>query len=151
MKTHFKRILADLLLCACALPAMADDVIKIVKPANQLIRVAVSGFSGEVESVLDFDLSALGMEISAPDKAEYVVAGHADGRVEGSLTAVGSDHPLWTRAYAGGGIRAEAHALANDIVKEIRQTPPIFLRVSWRDCRGRSPRRSAAFMPLHRS
>jgi len=51
MKTHFKRILAAALLGACALPATADDVIKIVKPANQLTRVAVSGFSGEAESV----------------------------------------------------------------------------------------------------
>jgi TolB protein len=127
MKTQFKRILAAILLGACAMPAIADDVIKIVKPANQLIRVAVSGFSGEVESVLDFDLSVLGMEITTPDKAEYLVGGHGDGRVEGSLTPAGSDRALWMRAYAGGTIRSQAHALANDIVKEIRQTPPIFL------------------------
>jgi TolB protein len=47
--------------------------------------------------------------------------------VEGSLTAAGGNRPLWLRAYAGGTTRSQAHALANDIVKEIRQTPPIFL------------------------
>ena len=127
MNTQLRRILALFLLGACAVPAMADDVIKIVKPATQLIRVAVTGFSGEAESVLDFDLSVLGMEITTPDKAEFVVAGHSNGRVEGSLTPAGSDHPLWTKGFTGGTTRTQAHALANDIVKEIRQTPPIFL------------------------
>jgi TolB protein len=126
MKIQVKRILAVILLAACAAPVRADDVIKIVKPANQLIRVAVTGFTGEVESVLDFDLSVLGMEITTPDKAEYAVASHGDGKVEGSLTAAGSDRPLWVRGYNGGTTRAQAHALANDIVKEIRQTPSIF-------------------------
>ncbi len=127
MKTPFNRIFAAVVACACAFPALGEDVIKIVKPAKQLIRVAVTGFAGEVESVLDFDLSVLGMEITTPDKAEYVVAGHGDGRVSGSLTAAGSDRPLWVRAYAGGSPRSQAHALADDVVKEIRQTPPIFL------------------------
>jgi TolB protein len=137
MKMQYKGILAVVLLGACAMTAMADDVIKIVKPANQLIRVAVTGFGGEVESVLNFDLSALGMEITTPDKAEYAVASHGSGRVEGSLTPAGADHPLWVRGYEGASTRAQAHALANDVVKEIRQTPPIFLgRIAFRQQEG---------------
>jgi TolB protein len=139
MKSQFNTILATVFLIACSMRATADDVIQIHKPANQLIRVAVSGFSGEVESVLEFDLSVLGMEISAPETAEYVLNGHMDGRVEGSLTAAGSDHPLWRRAYAGGAARSQAHALADDVVKEIRQTSPIFLsKIAFRQQEGAS-------------
>jgi TolB protein len=127
MKMQYSRILAAILFATSAARAMADDVITIVKPAAQLIRVSVSGFSGEAESVLDFDLSVLGMEITTPDKAEYLVAGSANDRLEGSLTPAGGAQPLWRRGYAGGSTRSQAHALANDIVKEIRQSPPIFL------------------------
>ena len=123
----YNTFLAALLLGAFSISAQGDDVIKIVKPANQLIRVAVTGFGGDAEAILDFDLSALGMEITTPDKAEFVVAGHANGKVEGSLLPAGASQPLWTRGYSGGSARSQAHALANDVVKEIRQTPPIFL------------------------
>jgi TolB protein len=139
MKKQFNIIFAATLLGAFSVSAQGDDVIKIVKPANQLIRVAVSGFSGETESVLDFDLSVLGMEITTPDKAEYVVAGHANGKVEGSLSPAGAGQPLWTRGYSGGSARSQAHALANDVVKEIRQTPPIFLdKIAFRQQEGTS-------------
>jgi TolB protein len=113
--------------CACSLSAREDAPIKIVKPATQLINVALTGFSGEAGSILAFDLSVLGMEITTPDKADYVVSGRANGKVEGSLTAAGTDHPLWLRSYSGGSTRSQAHALANDIARDIRQTPPIFL------------------------
>jgi TolB protein len=125
MKNQLKLLIIAVL--ACSISAQADDVIPIVKPANQLIRVAVNGFSGEVESVLDFDLSVLGMQITTGNDADYVVSGHANGRVEGGLTPAGAGRPLWMRAYEGGSARSQAHAFANDIVKEIRQSAPIFL------------------------
>jgi TolB protein len=110
----------------CAMSALADEVLDIHKEAARLIRVSVSGFSGEADSVLKFDLSVLGMEITPPEKAEYLVSGRENGRIEGSLSAAGNSRPLWTRAYAGGAPRSQAHAFADDIVKEIRQTLPIF-------------------------
>ena len=73
---------------------------------------------------MKFDLSVLGMEIKEP--AEYVISGKDDGRVEGSLTQAGMNRPIFLRAYAGGSTRSQAHAFANDIVKELRQTSPIF-------------------------
>ncbi|HEY3915125.1 MAG TPA: LpqB family beta-propeller domain-containing protein [Verrucomicrobiae bacterium] len=126
MKNYFKFIVVSIL--ACSFTAIADDVeLQIRKPTTQLIKVAVNGFSGEVESVLEFDLSVLGMEITTGNDADYVVSGHSNDRVEGSLTAGGSSRPLWTRAYGNSTPRTEAHAFANDIVKEIRGTAPIFL------------------------
>jgi TolB protein len=97
-----------------------------------LIRVSVTGFAGEADSVLKFDLSVLGMEIATPENAEFLVGGHENGRIEGTLAAAGN-RPLWSRTYAGGPLRSQAHAFANDVVKEIRQTAPIFLsRIAFR-------------------
>jgi TolB protein len=127
MKMNFKIFLAVVLFGSLAPAAKADEPIKIVKQTTYVVPIAITGFEGETASVLKFDLEALGMEATSPDKAAYVVSGSQNGRVQGSLTAAGTSHPLWTRAYAGGAERAQAHAFANDIVKEIRGTAPIFL------------------------
>jgi TolB protein len=133
MKMNYPTLLIAVLLSTGSLTARPDEPIEIRKPTTYLVPVSVSGFEGEVDSVLKFDLSVLGMEISPPDKAEYLVSGSQDGQVKGSLTAAGTRQPLWARAYAGGAIRAQAHAFANDIAKEIRGTPPIFqTRIAFR-------------------
>jgi TolB protein len=126
MSTKFKTVSTVIIAAVCAISARADDVIEIHKEAARLIRVSVTGFAGEVDSVLKFDLSVLGMEITSPDNAEYLVSGHSNGQIAGTLAVAAGNRPLWSRAYAGGATRLQAHAFANDIVKEIRQTPPIF-------------------------
>jgi TolB protein len=113
-----------MMLAALALNARADDYITITGETSKLIPVAIGGFSPEVAAVLKFDLSVLGIVVQDPP--EYTVSGKDDGRVEGSLSRSGSGQPVFNRAYSGGSIRAQAHALANDIVKELRQTAPIF-------------------------
>jgi hypothetical protein len=124
MKLQFKIILTSIFFAVVSLTAAADDFIPITKTGTRLIPIAVTGFTGEAESVLKFDLSVMGMVITDP--AEYTVSGKNDGRVEGTLTPAGISRPIFTRAYAGGSTRSQAHALANDIVKELRQTAPIF-------------------------
>jgi TolB protein len=128
MKIKFKPFLTAALICAgsAATVAQNEAPIEIHKPADYVVPVSLSGFQGEVESVLKFDLSVLGMAITTPEKAAYLVSGRQNGRVEGSLSQSGSTRPLWLRAYAGGTARSQAHAFADDIVKEIRGTAPIF-------------------------
>jgi len=129
------KVLLLALLCSCALSGLAQDTIEIVKNAT-LIPISVSGFSGEAESVLKFDLSVLGMELTTPDKAEYLVSGTANDQLEGRLKqggAAGSD--IFARIYSSGTTRSQAHAFADDIVKAIRDTAPIFhSRIAF--CRG---------------
>jgi TolB protein len=135
MKIDYKTILTAVLLSACYFAAKADDtnIIDIRKETAHVVPVSISGFEGEADSVLKFDLFVLGMETTSPDKAEYLVSGLQNGRLEGRLAAAGSDRPLWARAYGGGSVRAQAHAFANDIVKEIRGTAPIFqTRIAFR-------------------
>jgi TolB protein len=115
-----------LTMIVAGLPAFsrAQDVIDINKSAAHLIPVSITGFDGEALSVLKFDLSALGIEVKEP--AEYVIQGQDSGRVQGSLAMAGGGRPIFSRAYSGGTLRSQAHALANDIVKELRGTAPIF-------------------------
>jgi len=139
MKMKYIPLLATVLVGACYVSIAQDNVIEIRKPTTHIVPISIAGFEGEAQSVLAFDLSALGMEITAPDKAEYLVSGTQNGRIEGRLSAAGAAQPLWARAYAGGAIRAQAHAFANDIVKEIRGTVPIFeTRIAFRVQEGSS-------------
>jgi TolB protein len=133
MKMNCRLFLAAMLLGACSVIAGPDDIIDIHKTNTYVVPISISGFEGEVQSVLAFDLSVLGMEVTSPDKAAYLVSGSQNGRIQGSLTATGTEHALWARAYAGGLVRAQTHAFANDIVKEIRGAAPIFqTRIAFR-------------------
>jgi len=125
MKKSLKIIAA--LMFSCALTGLAQDRIDIVKRAALMVPISVCGFSGEADSVLKFDLSVLGMELTPPDKADYLVSGTEDaGRLAGRLKQGGAGGDIFARIYSSGTSRSEAHAFADDIVKEIRGTPPIF-------------------------
>jgi TolB protein len=141
MNCKFKLSLATALLGAWSVMAAPDNAgfINIVKTNSYVVPVSITGFDGEAASVLKFDLEVLGMGVTSPDKADFLVSGSQSGQVKGSLTPKGADRPFWARAYAGGSVRAQAHAFANDIVKEIRGTEPIFLtRIAFRQQQGRS-------------
>ena len=59
--------------------------------------------------------------------------------MEGSLTQAGVPRAIFLRAYAGGNTRSQAHAFANDIIKELRQSSPIFqTKIAFRLTRGGS-------------
>jgi len=123
MKIPLKIVFTLILASSLSLRAQ-DHPIEIRKDTAHLIPIALRGFTGEAEEVLRFDLSVLGMEITEP--ADYIVSGRNDGQVQGSLTQTGMQRPIFARAYNGGSTRSQAHAFANDIVKELRQTAPIF-------------------------
>jgi len=107
-------------LCSCALTGLAQDVLVVSKSATQLIPISISGFTGEAEAVLKYDLSVLGLEVTTPDKAEYLISGTQNGRLEGRLQPAGPGSDGFARIYNGGNTRSEAHAFADDIVKAIR-------------------------------
>lgn len=108
-----------------ALPSQGKIV--VTKEADYVVPVAVNGFSGEAASVLKFDLYVLGFDIVDPSKAEFIVNGSSGGRVEGQLTVAATKEQIFSRAYNGGSTRSQAHALAADVVKQIRpESAPIF-------------------------
>jgi TolB protein len=96
--------------------------------------ITISGFSGEVASVLKFDLTVMGF-ISVPaGSANYELSGNNAGNVTGQLDLVGDASQsraggaintsgprsvLFSRSYQGGSLRAQAHRLADDVVLKI--------------------------------
>jgi len=98
----------------------ADDEVVVGKTTWSLnakpTLLSLSGFSGEVEQALRFDLEVMGCKIVPATEAQYQVTGSNNGRVEGRLIDAISKAQLLGKAYAGGTQRQQAHALADDIV-----------------------------------
>ncbi len=93
MRFMFKLVLAAVVGATLSLNAQNDPII-IGGHATHLIPVSISGFSGEAESVLKFDLSVLGIVVQQP--ADYTITGRDDGRVEGTLS--GGGRTIFSRA-----------------------------------------------------
>jgi len=84
---------------------------EVVKP----IPVSMSGFTGEVDSVIRFDLYVAGFEF-VTDKPQYTIVGKNNGTVEGRVNDAVSQAQIMVKAYNGANQRALAHTLANDII-----------------------------------
>jgi TolB protein len=79
--------------------------------------IAITGFSGEVESILKFDLTVMGFTNVASSAAQYVLSGSNNGNVQGQLSFGKS--VLFSKAYNGASTRGQAHRLADDVVLKI--------------------------------
>jgi TolB protein len=94
--------------------------IQIVRPAvsfgQKPIPVSLDGFSGEVESVLKFDLYVQGFSFVSPDAAQYQISGGNSGNVTGNVTDKFAKKVILSKGYTGASLRRQAHAFANDIV-----------------------------------
>jgi len=81
------------------------------------VPIALSGFSGEVLSVLQFDLYVMGFKIVPETEAQYTVSGSNSGQVEARVKdRLAGGANLLAKRYTGGTLRRQAHALADDIV-----------------------------------
>ncbi len=87
------------------------DVVGFTKPQP----IALTGFSGEVEQVLRFDLEVQGFKVVNDGTPQYEVAGGGSG-VQGRLSDRISKATIFSKAYTGGSLRRQAHALADDVV-----------------------------------
>jgi TolB protein len=92
------------------------DSLGFMKP----IPVAVIGFSGEVDSVLRFDLSFMGFEFVSPDKALFTIQKNNAAGVGASISQV-----QYNKSFTGNSTRQQTHALADDIAKTLTQKPGI--------------------------
>lgn len=118
-----------LLLLACLTHAVraADNEITITKPGTvRLIPISISGYTGEANSVLRYDLELAGFELTTEDRAQYLLNGKSDGtQVEGRLTDRLSKANLLAKAYTGGNTRSQAHALSDEVVSIIMRVPGV--------------------------
>jgi TolB protein len=80
------------------------------------IPVSLSGFSGEVDQVLRFDLYVVGFAFVGPESAHYQISGSNNGNVQGRVKDPHNSSTLLSKGYSGASLRRQAHALADDIV-----------------------------------
>jgi TolB protein len=117
--------LAVIAALALAIPAPAraagDEPITVEKTVegSRLIPISLSGFSGEVDAALRFDLEIGGFKFESADAAQYNVTGSFGANLVGQLSDRISKSVLLHNEYRGTAARAQAHAFADDIIEKI--------------------------------
>ena len=79
------------------------------------IKINISGFSGEVDAVLNFDLYVMGFINVPASEAQYLVSGKSSPSVQGIVTDAINKQVRLNKAYSGASLRKQAHALSDDI------------------------------------
>lgn len=136
------RLVTALLISVAALERVfgaAEDASPIVVTAKttEVIPIALNGYSPEVARVLEFDLSIVGFDIVATGRSQYTLNGGNATPVQGSLVEAAGGRVRFARAYPGGKVRTQAHALADDVARELLNLPGIArTRVAYRRARG---------------
>ena len=121
-----KSKLIILIVLSFALRSLGQEEFTITKYVKEIgntkpIPISLSGFSGEVASVLRLDLEIQGFKVVDGEPPQFQLSGSNSGNVQGRLTdAINkSSPPLVAKAYTGGTIRAQAHALADEVVMAV--------------------------------
>ena len=83
-----------------------------------LIPIHITGYTGEVDQTLKFDLEVAGFVLVSPEKARYTLTGKNGTQVEGTL-ADNAKRAVLARSYPGGTPRAQAHSLSDDVVQAV--------------------------------
>lgn len=89
-----------------------------------LIPIHITGYTGEVDQTLKFDLEVAGFVLVSPEKARYTLTGKNGTQVEGTL-ADSAKRAVLARSYPGGTPRAQAHSLSDDVVQAVTGRPGI--------------------------
>jgi TolB protein len=108
----------------------ADTAIDLTRQADSLgfppaIPVAISGFSGEVDAVLKTDLRFMGFRFTNANDALYLITGKNDANVECRVMERVTKATRLAKAYTGSTLRAQTHALSDDIAQALTGRPGI--------------------------
>ncbi len=128
MKLFMKRLFTLTAVLGMTFCALAQDngfVIK--KPSGPGLEpptwVSLSGFTGEAESLLRFDLYVQGFNFTNADNAQYQIAGSNNGNLQGRVTdRVQKSTPL-NKGYTGGNIVQQVHLFVDEFVKIAGRDP----------------------------
>src|SRR5262249_91068 len=112
---------ADHAMAAEAPITLERDIDGFRKP----IKISISGFPAEVESVLKFDLLFMGFTNVPPDQAQYIVNGTTNPGIGPRVVDRVNKNEVLARAYTRSSQRAQIHALADDITDAIVHEPGI--------------------------
>jgi TolB protein len=81
--------------------------------------VSLSGFTGEAESVLKFDLYVQGFNFTNAEAAQYLIAGSNNGNLQGRVTDHYNKSTLVSKAYSGASLRRQVHSFVDEFVTAI--------------------------------
>ena len=116
------------LLCVLSASLYAQDI-NIERhtglgPGNEPpIFVSLTGFSGEADQVIRFDLYVQGFATTNSEAAQYLISGSANGNLQGRVTDRVTRNALVAKAYSGASIRRQAHAFVDDFVQALDRKP----------------------------
>lgn len=114
------------ILCLATLLGLADhssaETIRIIGESGlneKPIPVSLSGFSGEALEVIQFDLTVQGFSFTAPEAAQYLLSGSANGNVTGRAQDRINQSYLVNKSYSGASVRRQAHAFVDDFLEAL--------------------------------
>jgi TolB protein len=128
VKLFMKRLLTLTAAFGMAFCTLAQDRgFVITKPtgpgAEPPTWVSLSGFTGEAESLLRFDLYVQGFNFTNADNAQYQIVGSNNGNLQGRVTdRIQKSTPL-NKGYSGGSIVQQVHAFVDEFVKLTGRDP----------------------------
>ena len=104
------------------------------------IPVHIEGFTGDVLSLLKFDLFVQGFEFVERSKAQFTIKGSNTGS---SVSGAVYDHLkrgfILNKRYQGGNLRLQGHTFANNVVEAVTGSPGIGLtKIAFRQFHGRN-------------
>lgn len=112
-------IVVGLLCFGCVVPAQIEITKDVIPGNTKPIPVSVSGFTGEVENVIKFDLYVQGFSFTTPEIAQYLISGSNSGNLIGRATDRLNKSILVNKSYTGATLRRQAHAFVDDFVEAL--------------------------------
>ncbi len=103
------------------------------------IPVHIEGFTGDILSLLKFDLFVQGFEFVDKNKAQFIIKGSNTGNVSGAVYDQLKRGFILNKRYQGGNLRMQGHTFANNVVESITGSPGIGLsKITFRQFHGRN-------------
>ncbi len=126
IKLFIKRLLtftAASGLCFCA---WAQDQGFVIKKgggpgAEPPTWVSLSGFTGEADSIIRFDLYVQGFNFTNSDNAQYQIVGSNNGNFQGRVTDRISKETKISRAYTGLSVVEQVHQFVDEFTTSIQR------------------------------
>ena len=121
MKLNQIYAFGTILLMLLSRPAWAQTKIIVSGEAGEPpIPVSISGFSGEADEVIRFDLTVQGFKFVGADATpQYLLSGNNNGNLTGRVVDAVTKETKFNKSYTGASLRRQAHAFVDDFLAAI--------------------------------
>ncbi len=104
--------------------------------ATRPVFVSLSGFGGEAEQVIRFDLAVQGFAVTNEAGAQYALSGSNNGDLQGRATDKISNRSLLAKAYSGASLRRQAHTFVDDFLQALERKGIGKTKIAFKNVRG---------------